>query len=270
MRNANFDPDFLRLVLSRIKRVREGCKPGTSEDALLGISNDLRALIDHNELQSAWHQLRPSENAFLIRAIRLKIDEDVTFAFVGGAKDTASEEILEITMKEYSSNDEAMEQLPKLISLLGKEVESTPFLIGQTINDTWVIGSPGGMDYFVAAPNPDKYFDIILHHDFRFNEFKESCAIYAEFKKITRQQVIQYISNTQGGSHWDPEFKGAKPKARENFEILSYLGKSQSIQQRNSIFFAFMSIAQSIVDADDTKRLETAIEEAVAGLPRRR
>ena len=86
--------------------------------------------------------------------------------------------------------------------------------------------------------NPRKY---------KLNEFLVSTSCIIEGKKISRREIIQYVTNKKGGVHID--FKRNR-QIDEKFKLIdeSY---SLTIVDKNYIYYELLSIGQLLANSDD-------------------
>jgi hypothetical protein len=135
------------------------------------------------------------------------------------------------------------------------------------------IGNAKFMPGRVLSPDERKALFEREKNDMEFNfslsDFKESCAVYAAGKKITRKQLIQYIANKKGGAHLDHK----RRKDEEAYIVLDKtLENSMKIGGRppqhgllavpgkNPIYLESLSIGQFLTNSPDTKRFIEAAE----------
>ncbi len=72
--------------------------------------------------------------------------------------------------------------------------------------------------------------------------------------KITKAEVIKYVSNKLGGVHYDSKRRTEKPLDLK-YEHLDKLALSLEISGKPSIYFEMLSIGQAIVKSEDAKLL---------------
>jgi hypothetical protein len=102
-----------------------------------------------------------------------------------------------------------------------------------------------------------------MAYNFSLSEYKDSCAVHMEGRKITRKQLVQYIANKKGGAHLDPQRK----KDEEAYSALDkaiadpviFGGQPAQNGQpelpgKNAVYLELLSIGQFLTQSPDTKR----------------
>jgi hypothetical protein len=107
-----------------------------------------------------------------------------------------------------------------------------------------------------------------MAYNFSLSEYKDSCAVHATGRKITRKQLVQFIANKKGGAHLDhkrgkdEEAYAALDKALANPMLFggqpAQNGKA-AVPGKNAVYLELLSIGQFLTQSPDTKRfIETA------------
>lgn len=82
---------------------------------------------------------------------------------------------------------------------------------------------------------------------------REPCAV-VDGSRISRQHLIQYISNKMGGVHWDPH--RTDTKAREAaFVALDSLTTRASLVGKNPVYFELLAVGQCLVKSPQVTTL---------------
>ncbi len=81
--------------------------------------------------------------------------------------------------------------------------------------------------------------------------------------RITRRELVQYIANTKGGTHYDPQ--GLLPKSKNaKFTLLRELeqdglaGLGIKVNDRNLVHHELYSVIQSVMRSSQVQRLQAA------------
>ncbi|MBI1202187.1 MAG: hypothetical protein GC182_06710 [Rhodopseudomonas sp.] len=108
-----------------------------------------------------------------------------------------------------------------------------------------------------------------MEYNFSLSEFKDSCAVYAKGRKITRKQLIQYIANKKGGAHLDHKRKQDEEAYATSDAVLAepmlFGGQpAQPVQKnlpgKNPVYLELLSIGQFLTRSSDTKRFMEVAE----------
>ena len=82
---------------------------------------------------------------------------------------------------------------------------------------------------------------------------REPCAV-VDGKAISRQHLIQYISNKLGGIHWDPSRQENKTK-ESAFVALDSLASRANLAGKNPVYFELLAIGQCLVKSPQVAAL---------------
>jgi hypothetical protein len=109
-----------------------------------------------------------------------------------------------------------------------------------------------------------------IEHRFSLSDYKESCAVYMHGQKISRRQLVQYVSNKKGGAHLDTTRK----KDERAYSILDAAIESglrfgagqagQSPPGKDPVYLELLSIGQNLTSSPDILRFMKAAEEHLA------
>ena len=89
--------------------------------------------------------------------------------------------------------------------------------------------------------NPRKYM---------LKDFMESVACVIDGKKISRRDIIQYVTNKKGGVHID--FKRNRPLDKK-FKLIDRSYSRFYIYDKNYVYYELLSIGQTIAHSEDAK-----------------
>lgn len=89
---------------------------------------------------------------------------------------------------------------------------------------------------------------------FWLSGFLNSPAFVVQGTIISRQQVIQYVSNKLGGAHFDPD-RNMQDKVERLFAALDQAGLQYSILGKPAVYFELLSIGQVVAQSDDARTL---------------
>ena len=71
--------------------------------------------------------------------------------------------------------------------------------------------------------------------------------------KINREEVIKYVNNKIGGTHYDPNRKDNK--LEEKYKLLDKVNESMEVASRNAVYYELVSVGQSIIKSKDVIKL---------------
>jgi len=92
----------------------------------------------------------------------------------------------------------------------------------------------------------------IVAKSFRLSEYRSSPSIILQGEKISRQELILYVSNKLGGIHFDAERNQNKDRERK-FQLLDIYRDDYKLAGKNALYFELLSIGQPIVTSRDIK-----------------
>jgi len=87
---------------------------------------------------------------------------------------------------------------------------------------------------------------------FRLSEYCNSPCIILKGEKISRQELILYVSNKLGGSHFDPNRNLENDRERK-FLLLDSYRDDTKLAGKDAVYYELLSIGQSIVKSSDIK-----------------
>ena len=143
---------------------------------------------------------------------------------------------------------------------------------GPMVFRTWGIASTQGDDVVAYCGGGDllpgipfsmcrnaKLAEITLD----LEAFRHRPRIQVGVVRVSTVQLVQYVANTRGGSHFDPE--GRSPRSRKPaFELLRTLdaggigiGLGMLVNDRNLLQHELLSVAQSLVRSPQVARLRS-------------
>jgi hypothetical protein len=139
------------------------------------------------------------------------------------------------------------------------QVEAYCFLSTPTADE---VGFCGGGDMLPGIPFSTGWGNIQLgKKTLDIGAFLNNPCIYVKGTRISRHQLIKYIANTKGGTHYDP--KGLSPKSRkDNFPLLceleetGFAGLGIKVNNRNLVHHELSSIIQSVLRSGEVRRLQ--------------
>jgi hypothetical protein len=86
-------------------------------------------------------------------------------------------------------------------------------------------------------------------------------AIVSRGERLSRRNVVKYVTNRLGGKHFD-----SKRKASEQpYVLLDHVMKSFEILERRAVYFELLSIGQSVAESKDASLLRDGIEKGGVG-----
>ncbi|MFY9629183.1 MAG: hypothetical protein WAK03_13675 [Methylocystis sp.] len=125
-----------------------------------------------------------------------------------------------------------------------------------------VIAYCGGGDVLPGMPFSACRNAKLAELSLNLHDFCKRTRIQIGKEKISTVQLIQYVANTLGGAHFDPE--GKSPKSRKPaFDLLRRLeagefgGLPLLVNDRNLLHHELFSVAQALVRSPDVARLKT-------------
>jgi len=139
------------------------------------------------------------------------------------------------------------------------QVEAYCFLSTPTADE---VGFCGGGDLLPGMSFSTGWGNIKLGKKaLDIDAFLNNPCIYVRGIRISRHELIRYIANTKGGTHYDP--KGLSPKSRkDNFPLLRELEKTGfaglgiKVNSRNLVHHELSSIIQSVLRSAEVQRLQ--------------
>jgi hypothetical protein len=82
-------------------------------------------------------------------------------------------------------------------------------------------------------------------HPFKLTKFITSCSLVVNGKRIKREEIIKYVANKLGGTHYDQRRLEPAFSALDNAaSAINFLGK-------NAVYFELLSIGQLVANAPD-------------------
>jgi hypothetical protein len=136
---------------------------------------------------------------------------------------------------------------------------------------TWCIASTEGNDVIAYCGGGDLLPGIpfsacrnakLAEYSLNLHDFCERTRIKIGTVEISAVQLIKYVANTLGGSHFDPEGKSLKSK-KPAFDLLrrleagEFVGLPFLVNDRNLLHHELFSVAQALIRSPDVARLKT-------------
>lgn len=90
----------------------------------------------------------------------------------------------------------------------------------------------------------------LVPKSFTLSKFRESASIIVEGETIMRREVILYVSNKLGGSHFDLSRNNSKELERK-YMLLDQYRDDFIVAGKNALYFELLSIGQCIVKSSD-------------------
>ncbi len=207
--------ELIKLVAEDLKYLIDEWNQEVSDVSLRNTSTILRRLVSDNDLGKAWHLIGLPKQP-IIHAVNL--DE-----LVGN---------LELT------------------------IINQAFAGGATYNHMQIQGTfEYNMNRKLTPQEIKQNYERsknVVPKPFRLSEYRNSTCIILESKKISRQELILYVSNKLGGAHFDPKRNDEKERERK-FLLLDNYRNDYKLAEKDSVFFELLSIGQSIVKSSDIK-----------------
>lgn len=97
---------------------------------------------------------------------------------------------------------------------------------------------------------------------YKMTEYLRSVSFIVKGSRISRREVIKYVANKLGGTHFDIS---RNRKGDDTFILLDQIRKTYTIAERPAVNLELLAIGQSVVKAPDTKIF---LEKAAAALER--
>lgn len=244
----------------RFLQLQNNVAEGISTAQLKLTSVVTREYADYNYIQRMW-KLAGFKGSAKIRS--QKINESLvpenSLAIIGGGLDrTPNPEIIyDPTPEQIRDNAAFVPMLPFGITIVGRNLEGKEFINPPA----YAFAETIQYDSSRGTIDKNKHGSPFTEEcDFSVSEFFVSPVIIINGHKVSRQDVIQFISYAQRGIHTGDPDQNQKRKEVERYGILTELSK-QTTGSRDVASFIYQSIAQDIVKADDVKNLATHITE---------
>lgn len=125
------------------------------------------------------------------------------------------------------------------------------------------IGFCGGGDVLPGVPMSMGWGDIRLKlKNLNIHAFLNEPCVCAKGLRITRRELVQYIANTKGGTHYDaqglsPRSQNAKFSLLRELEEKGLAGLGIKTNDRNLVHHELLSITQSLLRSAEVQRLRT-------------
>lgn len=131
--------------------------------------------------------------------------------------------------------------------------------------DAEAIAFCGGADILPGVPVSMCWGNVdLIKKKLNLKDYLQSACISFKGTAITRRDLIKYIANTKGGSHYDP--KGISLKSQTHkFETLRSLesqgmsGLDVAMNGRNPVHHEIASIAKTIISSHEIQKLARAV-----------
>ena len=85
---------------------------------------------------------------------------------------------------------------------------------------------------------------------FSLSRFRESLGMIVGGEEILRREIILYVCNKCGGSHFDPTRDDSKSLERK-FKLLDEHQRALEILGKNAVYFELLSIGQAVANSTD-------------------
>jgi hypothetical protein len=131
--------------------------------------------------------------------------------------------------------------------------------------DSSAVAFCGGAEILPGVPVSISWGDVdLVKKRLNLKDFLNSACIYFKGTAISRHNLIKYVANTKGGSHYDPG--GVSPKSQaKKFEILRTLenegmsGLEVAMNGRNPVHHELASVIQSIISSPELQKLSQVV-----------
>jgi hypothetical protein len=91
---------------------------------------------------------------------------------------------------------------------------------------------------------------------FRLSQFLASPAIVVQGERLARRDVIKYVRNKLGGTHFDDK----RENGEEAYAMLDSVTKGKfEVLEKRAVYFELLSIGQAVAASPDTKTLRGLI-----------
>ncbi len=127
------------------------------------------------------------------------------------------------------------------------------------------VGYCGGGDVLPGVPLSMGWGEMTLNmKTLNLHAFLDEPCICAKGLRVTRRELVKYIANTKGGTHYDPQ--GRSPKSNGvKFALLremerdGFAGLGIKVNDRNLVHHELYSIIQSLLRSVQVKRIQAAV-----------
>ena len=214
--NTSEEANLVKIVAEDLKYMKTQWDEEITDASLRISSGILRRLLVEDEYGNAW---------------RTKI--------IGFVKQPS---IIAVDSDQYMLNKEQDIKKIKIAVMGGAKYKGTIIqgfrFVNYTKSPTNIAKDYERTKYLIE--NPRKY---------KLNEFLDSTSCIIEGKKISRREIIQYVTNKKGGVHID--FKRNR-QIDKKFKLIdeSY---SLAMVDKNYIYYELLSIGQLLANSDDAK-----------------
>ncbi len=149
------------------------------------------------------------------------------------------------------------ENLPKAWSMLGRGgpivVEGSGF---KSPPDKDVVAFCGGAEVLPEIPTSIGWGNAeIVHKIFNLKDFLTSACISVRGTTIRRRDVVKYVANTRGGTHYDPRPRKAPFEILRELESNGLTGLIVDINGRNLVHHELASVIKAVLDSQQVKEL---------------
>jgi hypothetical protein len=97
----------------------------------------------------------------------------------------------------------------------------------------------------------------------KLTTFVEASCMFVDGTPISRLELIQYVANKLGGTHFQPQRKTSKSGGRKS-AILDQIRGTVKVADKNAVYYELLSIGQSLVQSEDIGKLQRKLEEILA------
>jgi hypothetical protein len=120
----------------------------------------------------------------------------------------------------------------------------------------------GGGEVLPGIPSSICWNATLVERSLDLKAFQLSARIQVGAVKVSTIELIQYVANTLGGAHFDPE--GRSPRSRKPvFDLLrrleteDFAGLTIKMNNRNLLHHEVLSVAQTLLCSSEVSRLRT-------------
>ena len=125
-----------------------------------------------------------------------------------------------------------------------------------------VVAYCGGGELLPCIPFSACWNAELAEQSLDLTAFRKRPCIQVGNVKVTTVELIQYVANTLGGAHFDPE--GRSPKSRKpvfdllrRVEVEGFSGLHLKVNDRNLLHHEMLSIAETVLRSPEVLRLKT-------------
>ena len=196
-KGSDMDRELLRYVLDELEYYQTQWRHDMQDSSVRRGSSSLRSLLIENKLQLAWKEVGFSKQ---MRVMAPSLDEII-----------AGRDSKEIQFAQAGGG------LSHAIQIAG------PMVLNRALSPDEIKAE------YNKGPGS-------IHKVLWLAEYLDSACMIVQGVRITRKEVIQYVSNKLGGAHYDPE-RDASKKLEEKYSLLDKFPQNhESWRKRSSTF----------------------------------